>query len=105
MAQENLTALKTLVFSMGLLLMACAAFTVGAIWSHAPKTESAFNCPGGHVSLKGRGIMIDSAVDGHVMRVTLQKGEDKNETVLLDLCTGKEIGSLSVETDAGTSEE
>jgi hypothetical protein len=105
-AKENLNPLKTLVFSMGLLLIGGTVLLGTLVWKKIAAETSGLHatadCPGGNVDLKGRGTMVDSVVDGHTMRVTLEKNNGKNEMVMIDICSGKIIGSLTLDTDAKT---
>lgn len=66
-----------------------------AVVEAAPVTS----CPGGQVSLKGRGVMLDSSIDGNIMRVNLARKNGITETVMIDMCAGKILGSLTVEID------
>ncbi|MDE3060762.1 MAG: hypothetical protein KGJ06_07110 [Pseudomonadota bacterium] len=102
--KENLTPLKTLVFSMGIVLIAGAVLLMVLIGRKMAEPRQA-DCPGGQVDLQGRGIMVDSAVEGQTMRVTLQKNEGHTEIVLIDICTGAVSGALTLKTDKASAEE
>jgi len=103
MAQQNANPLKTLVISMGVLLIGGTvllfALVVKKVSAEAAKARAAQECAGGKVDLSGHGKIISSAMDGHIMRITLRKPPGHNETVSVDICTGKVIGTLVVETD------
>ena len=104
-SKENLTALKTLVISMGFLLVGGTVLLAGIVWKKvsAESAEVAAGgpkCPGGTIDLKGKGMVIETTVEGQVMRVTTEKKEGITETYLIDMCQGKVITHVALETDA-----
>lgn len=115
MAEQNLTGLKTLVISMGILLVIGFLAVMAGAWMKlkagtAPegKTLSAnipANCPGGEVNLQGRGQVVDMAVEGSTLRVALNTPEGQLEMVHFDVCSGKEIGALKITADAARPPE
>ena len=55
-------------------------------------------CPGGKVDLKGRGEIVDYKSDNGVLRLRLKKaGSDDIEVVLVDECTGRIKGALTID--------
>lgn len=110
--KENLNPLKMLLFSMGLMLIGGTVLLAVLIWEKAGEpaeahtsTHEAADCAGGHVDLKGRGVIVDSTMEGQIMRVTLEKHEGKMETLMIDMCSGKIVGSLTIDSDAAVVEE
>lgn len=101
--KENLTALKTLVISMGFLLVGGTVLLAGIVWkkvsTEAAAHASASICPGGSVNLRGKGAVIESSIEGQVMRVLTEKNEQKTDVYLIDLCKGTIISRLTLETD------
>jgi hypothetical protein len=105
-AKENLNSIKMLVFSMGLVLVGAIVLLGGLVWKKVGSdTSIAADCAGGHVNLKGHGMVVDSGFDGSTLRVTFEKKEGESETMLIDICTGKITGSLTLDTDAAVVEE
>ncbi len=87
-----------LVISMGVLLIA-GTMAVGVLaWKKGFSAAPVSNCIGGTVDLKGRGTIISSQIEGNKLRLTLKKEAFKTEIVTLDLCTGKTLGTLTLET-------
>jgi len=103
-AKENLNSLKMLVFSLGLILVGAIVLLGGLVWKRTADTAAA-DCAGGHVNLKGHGMVVDSGFDGTTLRVTMEKTEGQSETMLIDICTGKITGTLTLDTDAAVVEE
>lgn len=106
--RENLTTIRTLVFSAVILLIGGTLFLMGLTWKRVttdvdPRLSG--NCLGGVVDLKGRGMVVDTTVDGQIMRVSLEKREGKNETVLIDMCSGRVINNLTIEADKAIATE
>jgi len=105
-AKENLNSLKMLVFSMGVILIGAIVLLAGLVWKRVGSdTSVAADCAGGHVNLKGHGMLVDSGFDGTTLRVTMEKTEGQSETMLIDICTGKITGTLTLDTDAAVVEE
>ena len=96
-----------LVFSLGLILIGIMVFVGGIMWKKM-NMESALSsggdCTGAHVNLKGHGLIVDSGFEERTMRVTMEKTEGQSETILIDMCTGKILGTLTLETDAAVVE-
>ncbi len=103
-AKENLKALKTLVISMGFLLVGGTILLGGIVWKKvaAESSESAHaaECTGGNVDLRGHGMVIETTVDGQTMRITTEEKDGKTDTYLVDMCHGNVITHLSLQTDA-----
>jgi hypothetical protein len=58
-------------------------------------------CPGGKVDLKGMGEIIDYQSDNGVLRLRLKKqGSEDIEVVLVDECTGRIKGALTIDDNA-----
>lgn len=105
-AKENLNSLKMLVFSMGLILIGAIVLLAGLVWKRVGGEDNPTTaCAGGHVNLKGHGMVVDSGFDGTTLRVTMEKTEGQSETLLIDICTGKITGTLTLDTDAAVVEE
>jgi hypothetical protein len=113
MSDKNLNALKTLVISMGVVLILGFVTVGAAVWmkmkaspsgmvasNNGVGAKNAFpsECAGGEIDVKGRGQLVDTSVDGAVMRMAFTKG-DQLELVHFDVCSGREIGSLKIHTD------
>ena len=109
MAQENLKPLKILVFSMGLLLLGGTVLLMGLVWKKVAAGEAgaalSAGCPGGNVDLKGRGSIVDSTMEGRSMRVLLEKGDNHRELVTIDMCSGKVVSALAIESDPAPTAE
>jgi len=99
-AKENLNSLKMLVFSLGLILIGAIVLLAGLVWKRVGTDSVVADCAGGHVNLKGHGMVVDSGFDGTTMRVTMEKTEGQSEIMLIDICTGKITGTLTLDTDA-----
>ena len=98
-SQENLKPLKTLVISMGVLLMVATVMMMTVIWTKAAKEDTKQACQGGKLDLTGRGKIISQLINNDIVRITLQKQTGREEIVSADLCSGKILGSLSIESD------
>ena len=106
-AKENLNSLKMLVFSLGLILVGAIVLLAGLVWKRTadtPVVTTTADCPGGHVNLKGHGMLIDSGFEEKTMRVTMEKSEGQSEVMLIDVCTGKVLTTLTLESDAAVVE-
>lgn len=89
-----------LVISLGLMLVGGTLLLAVGLWHKSfDMAETAAACPGGRVDLKGRGAIVETAVDGGNLRVTLEKKGGGVEIVTIDLCNGKVAGSLTLESD------
>ena len=109
-SDHHLKALKLLVFSLALILIGGIAILGGVLWKRASLTRNAdmlstSECPGGQIDLRGRGMMIDSKTEDQILRVTLEKITGHDEILTIDTCTGKIIGTLTLETDPGIPQE
>ena len=62
-------------------------------------------CAGGEVDLKGHGLIVDSVLDGHSMRITMEKPDGRNELSMVDICTGKVTGTLVIDSDPADNEK
>ncbi|MDX2074048.1 MAG: hypothetical protein SFX19_06765 [Alphaproteobacteria bacterium] len=109
MSDKNLNALKTLVISMGIVLVLGFLVVGAAVWmkikgppSSVAASGSALpaQCPGGAVNLKGRGQIVDTAIEGSTLRLAFAKAPGELEMVHIDLCSGKEISALKIATDS-----
>lgn len=108
MTERNLTALKTLVISMGVVLVVgflVVGIAIGVnmkadgLLPMAHKGALPAQCPGGAVDLKGRGQIVDTAVEGSTIRFAIAKPSGELEMIHIDICTGKELSSLRITTD------
>src|SRR5690606_2299357 len=97
-SKENVTGLKTLVFSLGMLLIGGILLFGFLLWEKKAQNTSG-RCPGGEVDLKGRGAVIDSSLDGRTLRLTLEPQEHTQEIIMLDVCSGKITGKLKILVD------
>ncbi len=100
MNRENLTTVRTLVFSAVILLIGGTLFLMGLTWKRVTNDSDprlSGNCPGGVIDLKGHGMIVDTTVDGQIMRLSLEKREGKSETVLIDMCSGRVVTNLLIE--------
>jgi hypothetical protein len=109
MSEQNLKALKTLVISMGVVLVIGFLVVGASIWMKmkgrapgaiaAASREMPANCPGGTIDLKGRGRIVDTSIEGQIMRFAIARGDDL-EMIHVDLCTAKEINTIKIITDS-----
>ncbi|NBX02829.1 MAG: hypothetical protein EBR02_01935 [Alphaproteobacteria bacterium] len=105
--KQSLSPLKTLVFSMGIVLIAGAVFISGGIlknFSASPAALSA-DCKGGQLDLTGRGMVVESRTEDQIMRLSLEKKPGSMEILTVDVCSGKILGSLQLNTDPGMGVE
>ena len=98
-SQENLKPLKTLVISMGVLLMAATVMMMTVVWNKASQEDVKQTCQGGILDLTGRGKITNKLINNDIVRITLQKQVGREEIVSADLCSGKILGRLSIEAD------
>lgn len=102
-AKENVNPLKTLVISMGLLLIGGTMFLAAVVWkkvsNDAVHARMQAECPGAQVDLKGRGAVVATEMDKKTLRLTLKSGPGKLEVVSVNLCTGKIEGTLGLAVD------
>ena len=102
-SKERANPVKMLVISMGFVLMGGTVMLMGVVWkkvgAETAKMKIAAECAGGKVDLKGHGQVVNTLIDKNIMRVTLKKGAGSLETVSIDLCAGKLMGALELETD------
>jgi hypothetical protein len=106
-AKENLNSLKMLVFSLGLILVGAIVLLAGLVWKRTadtPALAALADCSGGHVNLKGHGMLVDTGFEEKTMRVTMEKAEGQSEIMLIDICSGKIMTTLTLETDAAVVE-
>jgi len=112
MSEQNLNALKTLVISMGVVLVLGFVVVGAAAWmkmkgapaiSATSKVGLPADCPGGDLNLAGRGKIIDTSVDGQLMRVALAGRDGSIQVVHIDVCSGKELSALRITTDPDLS--
>lgn len=104
MSDKNLTALKTLVISMAVVLVVGFVAIIAAVglkMKDELKSGGAIpaNCAGGTLDLKGRGQIIDTSVQGTTLRLALGRPDGNLEMIHVDLCSGKELGSLKINSD------
>lgn len=104
MIEQNPRPLKTLVFSLGLIAIGGMLVLGGMLWKKATDTTRMNDCAGGHVDLKGHGIVIESHNDDQLLRLTLESKAGHSEILTIDTCTAKVIGTLSLDTDPGMQE-
>jgi hypothetical protein len=108
-AKENLRPLKTLVFSMGALLLGGTVLLIGVAWQKAATHGKARVCEGGKIDLKGLGSVIDYKMDDQILRITLERqdkaGHTFNDIVTVDSCSGKTLSTLTIETDPALNPE
>ena len=99
--KEKANPLKTLVISMGFLLIGGTILLMAVVWKKVASDTAKLHgeCAGGKIDLKGHGQLVNTLTDGHIIRITFKKQPGSTEIVSVDLCAGKLLGSLSVETD------
>lgn len=102
-SKENLRPLKTLVISMGFLLIGGTVFLAAVVWkkvtsdiSHAAKVPA---CPGGTLDLKGQGVVTDSRIEGRTMHLLTESKSRILSATLVDMCSGSIISKVTIETD------
>ncbi len=83
---------------MGILLLGGTLLLAAIVWKKV-STPTAETCPGGHIDLKGRGMITESTLDGEILRLTLGKQNGRSEFVLVDVCAGKILGGLTIDSD------
>ena len=102
-SKQNANPLKTLVISMGVLLIGGTVLLMAVVWKkvsqEAMKAHAASECAGGKIDLTGRGKIVNRMTDGHIVRIELKKQAGQDETVSIDLCTGKIVGALVIDSD------
>jgi hypothetical protein len=102
-SKENLTALKTLVISMGFLLVGGTVLLAGIVWNkvsnEAARAAAGPSCAGGTIDLKGQGALVETMVDGQTLRAKTKKNNGKTTISLIDICKGTVISSITLETD------
>jgi hypothetical protein len=116
--KDNLLPLKILVGVLGVMLLVGVAVLIalavhrpagpgGAIAAEAaPATAS--ECDGKNVDLRGHGAIINSAIDGKVLRVMFADDDDdteRTEVVTVDTCTGKVLADVKVMSDPGEDDD
>lgn len=106
--QESLKPLKLLVISLGVILIGGMVFLCTALWKEvagytppAPVTA----CSGGKADLSGRGIIVESRMEGGNLRLMLERAPGRNEMLVIDSCTGAITSSLVITTDSGIERE
>lgn len=102
-SKENSNPLKILVISMGFLLIGGTVLLMAVVWKKVSqeeaKTQESAKCEGGKLDLMGRGKIVNQLIDKDIIRITLKKSSGQQETVSAQLCTGKILGSLVIESD------
>lgn len=108
MAEQNLKALKTLVISMGVILVVGFFIVMAAAWAKmkaatvpsGAKTEVGVpaDCKGGEIDVSGRGRLSDTSVQGSQLRMVFNRAGEF-EIMHVDLCSGQQVGSLKVRTE------
>lgn len=99
---ENIRPLKTLVVSMGLIMVGGTILLAMLVWKKVDaqtKGTGAYACDGGKADLKGKGAVIRMERDGKQLFVTLQGGQNL-EVATVDLCNGKVKSSLILDVDS-----
>lgn len=110
MSDKNPNAFKTLVISMGIMLVVGALVVAAAIGLKmqtatpsavvAAKSALPSPCPGGAVDLKGRGHIVDTSIEGSTLRLAFAREGGQLEMVHIDICSGKELSALKITTDS-----
>ncbi len=104
--KQSLTPLKTLVFSMGIVLIAGSVFISGTVWkSFSGNAALSGDCKGGQLDLSGRGVVMESRTEDQIMRLSLEKKPGHMEIITVDVCSGNILGSLQLTTDPGMGVE
>jgi hypothetical protein len=106
-AKENVNPLKTLVISMGFLLIGGFIFLAAVVWqkvsTEAMNAKTQAECPGGQVDLKGHGTVVSTEMEKRTMRLTLKNPSGRLEVVTLNMCTGAIESTLSIVVDTNTN--
>ena len=94
--EKNLKALKTLVISMGVLLVVGFFIACAGAWMKFRAPAAA--CASHGVDLSGKGRLVFSALDGDTLRLLFARDKTR-EVVLLEVCSGKVLNSLTIRVD------
>lgn len=104
MAKENLTALKTLVISMGFLLVGGTVLLAAIVWKKVTAETSPVaqvaECSPAPVDLTGHGTLVETMMEGRALRAVLQKKSGETEVYTINLCSGAITGKFTLKTDA-----
>ncbi len=86
---------------MGVVLVVGFLVVGAAAWMKvkAASKSVASSCPGGELDLKGKGHVVDTTYDGNILRIAMARQDGDIEMVHVDVCTGRQIGSLKIHTD------
>lgn len=95
---KSLTALKTLVISMGIVLVLGFLMVGASVWMKM-KSGIPASCALEPVNLKGRGHVVGTGIDGKNLRIILSHPDGALEVVQVDSCSGKELSTLKILTD------
>lgn len=97
---------------MGIVLMGGTLMITSLIWTKlssdtnaAPHFVPATECSGGQISLAGQGTVVDSSTQGQMLYLSLEKKDGSHEIAIIDMCQGKQLGKLTIETDQGQAQE
>ncbi len=102
-SKENANPLKILVISKGFLLIGGTVLLMAVVWKKVSmedaKARTSAECVGGKLDLTRRGKIVNQLIDNDIIRITLKKPSGQQETVSAQLCSGKILGSLVIESD------
>jgi len=106
--QDNLRALKTVVISLGVLLLLGSALLIGLVvhklGSRGAGTQLAVeDCEANEIDLRGRGELMDTTLEGGTVRMMFADDDDdadRTTVVTLDSCSGEVLSDLTVLSDA-----
>lgn len=100
--EPNLKGLKTLVVSMGILLVVGFLITIAGAWMKFKAASASISnaCKDVTVDLKNRGKLVDKTLSGERLILTFKSPEGGLEIIHVDTCSGKQLNSLKILTDA-----
>lgn len=99
---ENIRPLKTLVVSMGLVMLGGTILLAMMVWKKVDaqtKGTGAYACEGGVADLKGLGQVVKTEREGKLLYVTLQKDAQTLTIATVDLCSAKVKSSVKLDVD------
>lgn len=92
--EQNLFPLKTLVLSLGALLIGGTVVLVAGLYG-----KGQGGCASGTVDLRGRGALNGINTQGERVYVSIPKEPGRLDIVTIDPCTGKEQATLTLMAD------
>lgn len=96
--ESSLKSLKTLVISMGILLVLGFLITLAGAWMkfQGKKSTDSKACSGSVVELKGKGKLLHSETQDGKITLTFSQKTGEREFITLDSCTGKQLSRVRV---------